>query len=119
MNWLSKRRSRTSMRLSHFTLAMPYQPGAMSRSGEAVLLGQGLAVHLVGQQVGRAHGVGDRHAAREVLRHGDVADGVVQLDGALVGAPEHDLDAVVLDPGLLEERREGGARPSGRCRRRR
>ena len=33
MKWPSKRVSITSIRSSHFTLATPYQPGAMSRSG--------------------------------------------------------------------------------------
>ena len=77
-----KRRSRTSMRFSHLTLAMPYQPGAMSRSGEPLRRRQGRAVHLVAEQVVGAHGIGERHAAGEVLLHGHVADLVVKLDVA-------------------------------------
>ena len=65
------------MRFSHLTLAMPYQPGAISRSGNPFGCRQGRSVHLVAEHVVGAHRVGERHAAGEVLLHLDVADTVL------------------------------------------
>ena len=104
------------MRLSHLTLAMPYQPGRDQPEREAMRRRQVLTVHLVAEDVVRAHRIVERHAAREVLVHLHVADVVVKLDVAGVRAPEHDLDAVLLHARLLREGRRAACRPRRRCR---
>ena len=108
-----KRRSRTSMRFSHLTLAMPYQPGAISRSGKPFGGRQGRPVHLVAEDVVGAHGIVERHAAREVLLHLHVADVVLERDLACIGAPEDHLDAVLQHARFLEDRGERRAGPAG------
>ena len=51
------------MRCSHFTLAMPYQPGHDQPEREAVLRLERLAVHLVDE-----HDLGRRASATDRLR---------------------------------------------------
>ena len=84
--------------------ARRYQP-----QREAVVGRQGSPVHLVAKDVLWIHGIGERHAAREILLELDV---VGSRDLAFVGAPEDDLDAAVEDPGLLQDRGERRARPA-------
>ena len=77
---------------------------------EAVVGRQGSAVHLVAKDVLCIHGVGERHAAREILRELDL---IGARDLSLVGAPENDLNAAVEDAGLLQDRGESRAGPEG------
>ena len=67
MKFPAWRWSRTSMRVSHLTLATPYQPGAIKRTGNPFLWGRSLAVHLVAEQVAGVERVVERHAAGELL----------------------------------------------------
>ena len=59
-------RSRISIRESHLTLATPYQPGAISRTGPPCSAGR-YPVHAPAENVARVHRLGQRHAARELL----------------------------------------------------
>ncbi len=67
------------------------------------------SVHLVTEQVVGAHRIGQRHAAREVLRHFHVPNRLY----AGIGSPEDDFDASIHYAGLLEQRSERGAAPLG------
>ena len=101
------------MRFSHLALAMPYQPGAISLSGKPFGCRQRRPVHLVAEDVVGTHGIFERHAAGEVLLELDVAYGVLEGDLAVIGPPEHHLDAVLEDACFFQdgrERRPGPAR---------
>ena len=88
---------------------MPYQPGRDQPERKAVGLGQGGAVHLVGQDVVPAHRISERHAAREVLAHLDLA----HLLLAGIGAEEHDLPAAAAHLCVLQDRGQWRPRPAG------
>src|SRR5438132_2279851 len=82
MNLFAKRWSKTSMRVSHLTLATPHQPGAISLAGKPCS-GQRLTVHLVANQVVTAECVPNRHAARELLRDRQIKSACsIGLDGS-------------------------------------
>src|SRR5437588_12054104 len=97
------------MRCSHLTLAIPYQPGTIKRTGKSVRLRQWLAIHLVAQQVARVQRIRRHKAAGEVLRQLDLAD----LLDAHVAAEEDDLDALLQYARLLEDGRQRRACPGG------
>jgi len=78
---------RTSIFLSHLTLAIPYQPGAISRSGNTWDRGSGAPIHLITEQVVRVHGIRKRHAPGEPL-------GALRLFPPSIGVLAPPLDIV-------------------------
>ena len=119
------------MRVSHLTLATPYQPGAIRRIGKPFFSGRGLAVHFVAEQVARVERIVERHAAGELLGDRQIQSATrIGLDGtrqptsqdprvvadrlgSAIDPIEHDLDGVLAETGLLQHRREGSAGPAG------
>lgn len=104
--WKPLYRSETaSIRASHFTLPIPYQPGTTSRRGKPCWGGRTTPATFVGEEHVGAEGLGHREAA-----------GVVLLD-ALLNAPvepgEDDLDGVSEQTSFLHDVPEGDARPLG------
>ena len=87
----------------------PVPAGSNQAQGKAIGLGQGGAVHLVRQDVVAAHGISKRHAAGEVLPDLDSP----HLLLARIGAKEDHLFGAAAHLGLLQERRQGRARPLG------
>ena len=104
--------------VAHFDALQPFGVGDAvparrdQPQRETVGRRQRRSVHLVAEDVVGAHGIFERHAASEVLLELDVADGVVKLDLAGIGAPEHHLDAVLENSCLFEDRGERRAGPA-------
>ena len=90
------------MRVSHFTLAMPYQPGTIRRSGKPCCGSSGCAVHGPDQQ----HVVAQRHLALQAAAEGVLVAAVE----AAVGADEGDLH------GIVAQGRRARARAAAACR---
>lgn len=90
------------MDVSHFTEAMPYQPGTINRR-RAVRRHQVLAVHLPADQAVPTQCIPDAERALEVLH--------LACLHALVCAGEDDLRGTVLDTRLSQEFSQRAARP--------
>ena len=105
------------MRVSHLTLATPYQPGAISRTGKPWAGGQRRAVHLVAEQDVGVQGVRPRHAAGELLGRDRRIPRRPRVPHLLagVGPPEDHLAAPV-EQARLRSSGASGVPAQRRCR---
>ncbi len=108
------------MRVSHLTLATPYQPGAIRRTGKPFARGQWLTVHFVAQQVVAVERFLERHAAGELFSDRQIESAfgigldcsrlattddprvVADCHRAAIGPPEDHFGALLQDTRFLQ-----------------